>query len=561
MLLSLHIENVAIIKQSDIEFYSGFNVLTGETGAGKSIIIDSINLLLGNKNSRDIIRTGCDYAFVSAVFTCFNPEQIKALSQFDIIPDEDGNIIISRKIIKEGRSISKVNGIAVNISVLKDISQLLVAIHGQHDGSKILNPNTHINYLDEYCEIENHIIDYRENYKNIKKIRSKIESLTEIKNNKAELEETLNYKIKELEKADIKIGEYDNLKSLKINAKNNAQIYSSLYNADQLLNSESGGIIENVTYLANELTPIKDLLSGISENIYALEHVKAELDDISKSINTMFSNQEENDLTEDYIEERLYNISKIIGKYGSESEALNSLEKFKKQLSELSDNEFELESAYNEYTLALKELERSAQKLSNIRLTASKEISDEINLQLKELDMPQVKFEIKITRSTNARGGNKYTDTGYDHVEFFISTNVGQELKPLAKIASGGEMSRIMLCLKTVLNKNKYDYATVIYDEIDSGVSGATAQKIGYKLKKTAFENQVFCITHLAQIASLADNHYKVSKKAENGSTVSAISLLNKDERRYEIARIMGGTDITEQLLISADELINSGNF
>jgi len=558
MLLSLHIENVAIIKTSDIDFFDGFNVLTGETGAGKSIIIDSINLLLGNKSSREIISSGCDYAFVSAVFTDLNKSQLSFLSEYDIYPDEDSNIIISRKITKDGRNISKINSKAVNVSTLKEISSLLISIHGQHDGSKILNQSSHIEYLDEFCKIEKDLEKYRNQYSIVKKLRSKIVELNEIKSKKQQLEDSIKFKINEIEKAQISNGEYEKLKNLKVAVENSTSINSTLYNSENIINSDEYGLLSNISLLINELSNIDKIVPDFKNFIERLKSVKVEIEDISEYISKYLSNQEELNLTPDYIEDRLYTISQIINKYGSESKALIALEEYKYELSKLDDNETEIDNTVKEYSVALQQLEKYAYDISKARDVGAKKLEKEISAQLNELDMPNVVFKVEILRNANSRGGNKYTLNGYDNVEFLISTNAGQNIKPLSKIASGGEMSRILLCLKTILNSNKTDCPSVVYDEIDTGVSGSTAQKIGYKLKNYSKNKQVFCVTHLAQIAALADVHFKVEKDVINGETQSKIKLLSDLERRSEIARIMGGADITEQLLKSADELINA---
>lgn len=558
MLLSLHIENVAIINKSDIDFSAGFNVLTGETGAGKSIIIDSINLLLGNKGSRELISTGCDYAFVSAVFCGFNSSQLSLFSQNDILPDPDGNIIISRRITKDGRNVSKINNSAVTVSVLKEIAPILMSIHGQHDNSKILDPAFHIDFLDEYANTEPLLRNYSEKYIEIKKLRQKITKLTEIKNSRDELENSLKYKISEIENANVKTGERDELITVQTAVKNNNFTSKGLYESDLIINGDDG-MLSSAASVISQLEPLSEMIDGLKPVLETLQNIKAELEDVSEFVSRSLANCEQSEYTEEYIEERLYTLEKIISKYGSEQQALDNLEQYKSELLKLEDNEFELENVTEKYKSTLSELESLAFKISNHRKKYADKLKEEITRELCTLDMPQVDFEVSVTRNTTQRGGNKYTALGYDVVEFMISTNAGQSLKPLTKIASGGEMSRIMLCLKTILNGSNTDNSTIVYDEVDAGVSGSTAQKIGFKLKDTSENRQVFCVTHLAQIASLADHHYKVEKSIENNRTVSSVKELNSDERRYEIARIMGGVEITEQLLKTADEMIKQG--
>ncbi len=560
MLLSLHIENVAIINKSDIEFTDGFNVLTGETGAGKSIIIDSINLLLGNKSSKEMISTGKDYAFVSAAFCGFNDFQKQLLQSFEITPDDDGNVIVSRKISKDGRNISKVNGQNVPVSTLKSISPVLVNIFGQHDGSKILDPSTHIEYLDSYCKNDSLINEYKTIYQKVKDSRNKIQSLTDIKNSKEQLEYTLKFQIEELEKANIQVGEYDKLKLARSSAQHVALINESLFNSQEILSNDNGGLITDISNLVSELEKLKGILDGIDGVLKDLNGTVAILQDVSSFVATKISDTDENTYSIEYIEDRLYTIEKMISKYASEQGAIDKLSELKEQLDNINDNDTALSNAVEEYNLYLNNLNDVAEKISDSRKKGALSLCKEISSGLCELDMPNVNFCIEVNKNTNSRGGTKYTSIGFDVVEFLVSANAGQDPKPISKIASGGELSRIMLCLKSSLSNNSSDCDTYIYDEVDSGVSGATAQKIGAKLKKSAIDKQVFCITHLAQIAAMADTHYKVEKFTRDGITQSKITCLNDDNRAKEIARIMGGVEITEQLYKSAKELIDNSS-
>lgn len=558
MLLSLHIENIAIIEKSDIDFSDGFNVLTGETGAGKSIIIDSINLLMGSKSSKELIGPYNSYALVSAVFTEFTEKQAKMLEEIGIIPDDDGNIIISRKITGDGRNITKINGCGTTVSALKEAAALLVSIHGQHDGVRILDPDTHLEYLDEFCKIEPYISDYREKYESVKKIRKNLDKLNEIKNKKADMQSALMFKIDELERADLKPGEYEKLKNARVSAQNSALIANSLYNSEELLSRNDDSILSMLGAVTQELGRITDVLPGTEKPLRLLSGIKAELEEAAASVSELLSEHEESEYTPDYIESRLFSLESIIKKYSGEQNAIDALAQYKNELAALDDNDAELEQTAVEYRSSLKDLEALAHKLSEIRKTAAEKLANDICLQLRELDMPQVKFEVRVTRNTNSRGGYKYTANGYDCVEFLASANLGLEPKPISKIASGGELSRIMLCLKNTLNGSTSDCSSIIYDEIDTGVSGSTAQKIGRKLKSSAQNKQVFCVTHLAQIAAMADHHYKVEKVTDNSRTYSKIRLLTDEERKIEVARIMGGVEITDQLIKTADELINS---
>lgn len=560
MLLNLHIENVAIIGKSDIDFTSGFNVLTGETGAGKSIIIDSINLLLGNKGSRELISTGKDYAMVSATFCDFNPSQKALLESFDITPDEEGNIVVSRKITSDGRSVSKINGQNVTVTVLKNISTVFVNIFGQHDGSKLLNPATHIDYLDSYCKNSDLIDEYKIVYRQVKDARNKIQQLTDIKNSKEQMLQSLEFQIGELEKSNIQIGEYEKLKLARASAQHSALISEALFNSQGILSNDNGGLLSDVSKLTDELRKLEGILDGASNTLNDLKSVEAILQDISSFVGDKIADIDENSYSIEYIEERLYILEKIISKYGSEQHALDVLGQLKDQLDKINDNDNELSVAVEEYNSLLEKLNQSAEKISCSRKTGAEMLCKELSLQLCELDMPGVEFCIEVNKKINSRGGTKYTSIGFDDVEFLVSANAGQIPKPIAKIASGGELSRIMLCLKSALASNDFECDTYIYDEVDSGVSGATAQKIGVKLKKSAIDKQVFCITHLAQIAAMADFHYKVEKTTRDGVTNSEITLLDTNRRIAEIARIMGGVEMTDQLFKSARELIENSS-
>ncbi len=560
MLLNLHIENIAIINKSDIDFSCGFNVLTGETGAGKSIIIDSINLLLGNKSSREMISTGKDFAFVSAVFCDFNLKQKELLALNDIIPDDDGNVIVSRRITKDGRSISKINGQNVTVTVLKNIAPVLVNIFGQHDGSKILDSSTHIDYLDSFSKNSDLIDEYRIIYQKVKDLRNKIQQLTDVKNSKEQLELTLKFQIEELENAKLQVGEYEKLKLARASAQHSALISEALFNSQSILSNDNGGLLSDVSNLVLELKKLDGIMGGVSDTLKDLSGIEAILQDVSSFVSDKVSDIDDNNYSVEYIEERLYTIEKMLSKYGTEQNALEKLEQLKEQLDKINDNEAELSNTLEEYNAYLKKLNDSAQMVSDSRKKGAVKLSKEISSQLCELDMPNVEFCINVNKSTNSRGGTKYTSIGFDDVEFLVSANAGQDPKPISKIASGGELSRIMLCIKSSLSSNDLDCDTYIYDEVDSGVSGGTAQKIGAKLKKSAKEKQVFCITHLAQIAAMADFHYKVEKITTDGVTNSTVTLLDSDTKAKEIARIMGGVEITEQLYKTAQELIDNSS-
>lgn len=559
MLNSLHIENIAIIDQLDVDFNKGFSVLTGETGAGKSIIIDSIQLLVGNKASKDLIRTGTEAAVVSACFSELPDEAIELLNESGLAPDSDGNVAIFRKIGADGRNNARVNGVNVTVSFLKQLGEQLINIHGQHDGVLLLDSKRHLGYLDAFGMLDEARKAYEVAYDFVKQLRDKLAQCQATENSKETRRKELEQVLFELNECDIQIGEYDELMDLRKNLLKNTEITEALHTASTAVYDGELPAAQLVKVALDSMTSIEKLLPQGEEYVHRLAQISADLDDLGATLGKLFDSYAGDLIDPQKLESRLDLLEDIRKKYGpSDEDVIRFWQSCKEEYENLDNNSENLKRLEQEFAVARGNLDQCAAHLSNQRKKAAKSMEERLKNELGYLDMPSVQFVIAVEDRVNDRGGIRYRNDGKDDVEFFLSANVGEKPRPLAKIASGGELSRIMLALKTVINKGA---DTVIYDEVDAGVSGATAEKIGKKLHESAGDKQVFSITHLAQIAAQADHHYKVAKQTDNGRVISQIHHLNHQERVCEIARIMGGEQLSEKLLQSAEELlINNKN-
>lgn len=554
MLNSLHIENIAIIDNLDVDFNKGFSVLTGETGAGKSIIIDSIQLLIGNKASKDLIRTGAEAAVVSACFTNLSDETIGLLDENGLSPDSEGNITVFRKIGADGRNNARINGISVTVSLLKQLGEQLINIHGQHDGVLLLDPKRHLGYLDEFGNIDEVRQSYEDAYESVKKLRDKLAKYQALETSKELRRKELEQILAELEQCNIQPGEYDELMNLRKNLLKNTEITEALHTASTAIYDGELPAAQLAKMALDSLVSIEKLLPQGEEYVRRLVQISTELDDLGATLGKLFDSYSSELMDPQKLESRLDLLEEIRKKYGpTDDDVFRFWEECKLEYENLDNNVILMKETEQEFTLARKRLDLCADQLSAARKKAADAMKSRLQEELTYLDMPKIQFEITVRDRMNDRGGIRYRNDGKDDVEFFLSANAGETPRPLAKIASGGELSRIMLALKTVINKGT---DTVIYDEVDTGVSGATAEKIGKKLQASAGEKQVFSITHLAQIAAQADHHYKVAKRAEQERVVSEIHLLNREERIREIARIMGGEQLSDKLLQSAEELL-----
>ncbi len=552
MLKFLHIENIAVIEKTDIEFKQGFNVLTGETGAGKSIIIDSLNAVLGERTSKDLIRTGCDSALVTAVFDDITNDTLAVLEENGINP-EDNEIIITRKLSLTSKGFCKINNIPVTATLLREIAGNLINIHGQHDNQALLNPDMHLSFIDAVAENENLKADYYTAFKELNAVRKELQSLEIDEDEKQRKIDTLKYQIAELENANIKVGEYKELKQKLDIAETKEKTFNALNGAEYLLSGtdDTDGAI---TQLNNALKLIQSLKNdNFKESVLALNNAISSLEDARAEIGAFTSNTEYSQLNPDEINIRLDLLSRLMVKYGSsEEKMLEYLEKACNELNNitLSDKRIAELSVLLEQKKEI--LISQGAKLTKSRKIASEKFAKDVSDILIYLNMPNIKFEVSLS-------SGRYTKNGCDTAEFLISANDGESLKPLHKIASGGELSRVMLSIKSVL-LDKDNVGTMIFDEIDTGISGFTAGKVGNQLKKVANNRQVISVTHLAQIAAMADEHLLIEKTSKDDHTFTSVKKLDYESRINEIARIMSGTQITENLYNSAKELIDRSN-
>ena len=554
MLFSLSIENVAVIEKTQINFENAFNALTGETGAGKSIIIDSIDLLLGERANRELIRSGAKRAFVSAVFFDVG-DKVKEILKAEDIPFEEDSLIISREVFIDGRSSAKINSCNVTISFLKSLGRHLINIHGQHDNQTLLHPETHISYLDSFAGVKGMLGQYEGVYKRANQLKNQIKAMSMDKAQKEMKIDMLGFQINEIEAAKLEINEEVKLTERRDFLHNNQRITENVNQALEMLKEENGAkeLIENSIRNIETVKEYAAELEGAEGKLY---NVKYELEEALDSL-VIFSQSLEyqpNELEE--IEERLSLIYGLKRKYGdSIAKILEFHNNAKEELQNLSESDIKtdgLKAQLKQDGIILNEL---ALKISALRSEKATELEEKIYESLEFLDMPKVSFKTKIVQAKNDSGNYIYNSVGIDKVEFLISTNAGESLKPLAKVASGGELSRIMLCIKNVLN-DMDDIKTLIFDEVDSGVSGRVAEKIGIKLSQIANDKQVICVTHLAQIAALAGAHYLISKEIVEGRTFTDVKMLEEWQRVEELARIIGGINITQTTLDTAKEML-----
>ena len=550
MLKYLHIENIAVIECSDIEFSNGFNVLTGETGAGKSIIIDSINAVLGERTSKDLIRAGCDSAEVSALFGELKENELAALSKYDIAPDCDGNVLIVRKLSSTGKGLIKINGKPSTATVLKEIATFLINIHGQHDNQALLNPEKHCGFIDAVADNKAQMDAYYEEFRHLNSIRKELTSLETDEDEKQHKINLLEYQIDELEKADIHIGETEELKRKLAIAENYEAVVKYLNGALQFLRGadDADGALSLLRSASKQLAFLKE--EKVEKINTRLADIIAQSEDVTAELADFLDSTEQGDINSDKINQRLDLIYKLMLKYGnSEEKMLDFLSNAKSELKTITFSEQRVSELSLLLDEAKEKLIKLGAKLSATRMNAAKVFEKEVTDVLEYLNIPSVEFKDKIEQG-------RYTKTGCDTVEFMISANKGENLKPLHKIASGGELSRTMLAIKSCL-LDKDDVATMIFDEIDTGISGFAADKVGEQLRKVSQNRQVICVTHLAQIAARADVHLLIEKRSESGRTFTGVSSLDYNQRISEIARIMSGTELTENLYNSAKELID----
>lgn len=549
MLKYLHIENIAVIEKSDIEFLDGFSVLTGETGAGKSIIIDALNAVLGERTSKNLIRSGAQKAVVTALFSKIGKEATNALCELDFPPDEDGNLLVKRVISADGNSSVKINGQPATATVLRAISAYLVNIHGQHDNQLLLNPDSHYKFIDLVADNEAVREKYIDEFKRYRSISKELKDLSVddyTKNNRIDL---LKYQINEIQSAAITEGETEALEKKSEIYKNYDKLVRNIKNAFIALDGgEDDGAVELINLAKNSVDAADNRsFDSLSERLTALQ---IEADDIRNELDKFISNLDFDSEDVDKTEKRLSFLHELYSKYGkSEKSTLDYLKKAQTELENITFSDEKIEALERELEQCSERLIIIGDELTESRKNAAKGFEKEICEVLSFLDMPHVKFKVNFNKG-------KYTKNGCDEIEFLISANLGEEPKPLSKIASGGELSRIMLAIKSVLAERD-EISTMIFDEIDTGISGRAAQKVGHQLKKVSNNKQVICVTHLAQIAAKADSHLFIEKNVVEGRTITEITPLDFNGRKYELARIIGG-EITEQNIKAAEEMLNN---
>ena len=547
MLTQLHIENIAVIEKADIEFRKGLTVLTGETGAGKSIIVDSLGAVLGARTSRELVRTGADKGVVTAVFETNNAD--KWLEDNDI--DLEDEIIIQRRISAEGKNSCRVCGVPVSVSQLRELGALLLDIHGQNDGRQLMDEANHLSYLDGYGDYGETIDRFKSAYADYKACKKEIQRLSMDEIEKERMADSLQYQIDELEKAQLKVGEEEELTAKRDLLRNSEKLtealngaYHALYAADQnaqSLTDEASALIGRAAVIADDLRETADIIENASSLLFdASERIRDFRDSLE------FSPEEY-----DNIESRLSLIKKLRRKYNMDEEAmLAHLDDCRRKLSELEyagDMLIKLNKQLEKYVDNCKKI---AAELSEKRRAAAENLEKRIVSELKDLSMPSVRFSVSVEPLESDVG---FDATGADDVKFLISANAGEALGRISKIASGGELSRIMLAMKTVFSKND-PIETMVFDEIDTGVSGIAAQRVGEKMSDLSHGKQVLCITHLPQIAAIADNHDLIEKTERNGRTYTEVRELDRKGRALELARMHGGDNISELTLASAEE-------
>lgn len=557
MLSLLHIENIALIDQADISFGSGFNVLTGETGAGKSIIIDAISAVLGERTSRDLIRTGEKSALVTALFR--DLPSLPWFQETGIGPDENGELLISRRIQGDGKNICRVGGVPCTVVQLRTLGSQLIDIHGQHDGQQLLDESCHLAYLDSFGELEPALSAYREEYAKLDALRKQIASLQMDETEKARRLDILQFQIDELESAHLRLGEEEELDERKAMLRSADQLvaavegaYHALFGTDSQdgaanLLAEAEGNLSRVSNLSADLSQLSENLAGLR---YGTEDAAERLRDLKNSFD--FSPKEL-----DQVEDRLDHLHRLKKKYGATvRDMLDYLNKIRQELDQIELSDDLLIKLKKQRKAQLAMTRTLAETLSAHRKSAAERLKARIEGELRQLDMTKVRFQTEFSTKPGKLG---LDDTGMDEVRFLMSANVGENLKPIAKVASGGELSRIMLALKNVLAEND-SICTLIFDEVDTGVSGRAAGKVAEKMSRLSLTCQVLCVTHLAQIAAMSDYHYSVHKEEKNGRTYTIVETLDRPGRRVELARLTGGAHQSEAILKGAEELLKEAD-
>ena len=548
MLELLHIENIAIIEAADIEFAPGFNALTGETGAGKSIVIDSLSAVLGQRTSRELIRTGAEKAFVSAAFSGMAPELTEELG---IQPEADGTLLLQREIQTDGKNVCRVNGRPVTVGQLRALGARLLNIHGQHDGQQLLDEEQHIVYLDSFGRVESLAITYAEKYKNFTDIRRQIGALQMDEAEKARRVATLQYQIEELRRAKLTPGEEEELTARRGMLRNAEKFLDAVAGADYALNGDDsgGGALSALRQAQDALGGVRHLDDAFGQLYERLGEAYSEVYDIAATVEDKRGELDVSPGELDRVESRMDLLYRLKKKYGATVEdMLDYQARCEAELAQIEDAGDTLARLEQAQSKAEKEARQAAQALSDARKAAADRLTAQILTELQQLDMGKIRFAVDFAEKP-------LDSDGMDAVRFLMSANVGEELRPIHKIASGGELARIMLAMKNVLSEQDH-VGTMVFDEVDTGVSGRAAQKVAEKMARISRRKQVLCVTHLPQLAAMADTHFSVEKGERDGRTYTEVRRLDREQRRRELARLTGGSHVSQTMLDGAEELL-----
>lgn len=548
MLELLHIENIAIIEAADIEFAPGFNALTGETGAGKSIVIDSLSAVLGQRTSRELIRTGAEKAFVSAAFSGMAPELTEELG---IQPEADGTLLLQREIQTDGKNVCRVNGRPVTVGQLRALGARLLNIHGQHDGQQLLDEEQHIVYLDSFGMVESLAITYAEKYKNFTDIRRQIGALQMDEAEKARRVDTLQYQIEELRRAKLTPGEEEELTARRGMLRNAEKFLDAVAGADYALNGDDsgGGALSALRQAQDALSGVRHLDDAFGQLYERLGEAYSEVYDIAATVEDKRGELDVSPGELDRVESRMDLLYRLKKKYGATVEdMLDYQARCEAELAQIEDAGDTLVRLEQALSKAEKEARQAAQALSDARKAAADRLTSQILAELQQLDMGKIRFAVDFAEKP-------LDSDGMDTVRFLMSANVGEELRPIHKIASGGELARIMLAMKNVLSEQDH-VGTMVFDEVDTGVSGRAAQKVAEKMARISRRKQVLCVTHLPQLAAMADTHFSVEKGERGGRTYTEVRRLDREQRRRELARLTGGSHVSQTMLDGAEELL-----
>ena len=548
MLIGLKIENIAVIENAELEFDSGLNVMTGETGAGKSIVIDSINAVLGERTSRELIRSGAENAKVYATFADINAETEMLLDEMGIEKMPDKTLVLSRSLNSSGRNVCRINGCPSTVSALKEIGAGLINIHGQHDSQALLSPDKHCGFIDSLAENEALRAEYKSVFTNLVSVKKELEKLYDTRDEKAARLDYLNFQIDEITNANVREGERDELSKEKELLQNSGRVVKALEKAYAALSDENG-ILTGVEDCAHELETAAKYYDNAQNSAKGIRAISYELSEFSAEVRSLVDGFDYDPARLTEINDRLDFLYRLSMKYGAtETEILEALEKAVAERNEIEVSDERITELEEKLYALSDEIKALSAKLTDSRMTAAKKFEKEVKSELEFLDMPKVTFVVD-------RKATALTSKGADAIEFLISANPGQEPRPIAKIASGGELSRIMLAIKNVLS-DKDNIQTLIFDEIDTGVSGSAAEKIALKLSEVSKGRQVICVTHLARIAAQADRHMKIMKSVNADKTFTEINALDFEGRAAEIARITAGGSITALQLETAKEML-----